>query len=228
VSLSCPTCPDQPLHVLTLRGIHVDQCERCRGQWLEHGELEQLAPGWKTDSLLASLRGAPGRCYKAGHAIPVEQEHCTQCASPRARCPECAEPLSQVKTTACSVDVCGRCRGLWLDSSELVALRRARPNVVGAAAVGAAAAVATAAVVSSMSGPAPAPGYQSSQVGWQVAGDVVEESVELALTSEPGLTGAVELGDAVVEAGGGLLEFVSSGLDTGVELVVGLIGALFD
>ncbi len=228
MSRSCPTCPDQTLRVLTLRGIHVDQCERCRGQWLEHGELEQLAPGWKTDSLLASLQGAPGRCYKAGHAIPVEQEHCTQCASPRARCPECAEPLSLVKTTACSVDVCGHCRGLWLESSELAALRRARPNVVGAVAVGAATAVATAAVVSSMSGPASAPVYQSSQVGWQVAGELVEESAELVLTGESDLTSVVELGGAAVEAGGGLLELVSSGLDTGMEAVVGLIGALFD
>jgi hypothetical protein len=133
-----------------------------------------------------------------------------------------------VKTAACSVDVCGRCRGLWLDSSELAALRRARPNRVGAVVVGGAAAVATAVVVTSMSGPMAAPGYQSSQVGWQVAGEVVEESVELALTGESGLTGAVELGGAVVEAGGGVLEFVSSGLDTGVEAVVGLIGALFD
>ena len=220
VSRSCPTCPDQTLRVINMSGVHIDLCNRCRGQWLDPGELEHLAPGWKTESLLASLSGAPGRCYKAGHAIPVEQEHCTECASPRARCPECAEPLSMVKTAACLVDVCSRCRGLWLDSSELAALRRARPNVARAVAVGATAAVATAAVVSSMSGPVPAQPSQYNTL--KIAGEVVEGGLELAVEGDS------ETLSAVVDAGGGLLELVSSGLDTGVEAVVGLIGALFD
>ena len=220
MSRSCPTCPDQTLRVINMRGVHIDLCDRCRGQWLDPGELEQLAPGWKTESLLASLPEAPGRCYKAGHAILVEQEHCTQCASPRARCPECAEPLSMVKTAACSVDVCGRCKGLWLEASELGALRRARPNVAGAVAVGAAAAVATAAVVTSLSGPVPSQHPQYNTL--KVAGEVMEEGLELAVD------GDAETLTAVVEASGGLLELVSSGLDTGVEAVVGLIGALFD
>lgn len=228
MSRSCPTCPDKTLRVIHMRGVHIDLCDRCRGQWLDHGELEQLAPGWKTESLLASLHGAPGRCYKAGHAIPLEQEHCTECASPRARCPECATPLSLVKTAACSVDVCGGCRGLWLDSNELAALRRARPNVAGTVAVGAAAAVATAAVVTSMSGPGPV--AQSSQYNTlKIAGEVIEGGVELAVEGDAEtLSAVVDMGGAVVEASGGLLELVSSGLDTGMEAVVGLIGALFD
>jgi Zn-finger nucleic acid-binding protein len=133
-----------------------------------------------------------------------------------------------VKTAACSVDVCGGCKGLWLDASELAALRRARPNVVGAVAVGAAAAVATAAVVSSMSGPGPV--AQSSQYNTlKIAGEVVEEGLELAVGGDTEtLSAVVDVGGAVVDAGGGMLEFVSSGLDTGLEALVGLIGALFD
>jgi hypothetical protein len=125
-----------------------------------------------------------------------------------------------VKTAACSVDVCGRCKGLWLEASELGALRRARPNVAGAVAVGAAAAVATAAVVTSLSGPVPSQHPQYNTL--KVAGEVMEEGLELAVD------GDAETLTAVVEASGGLLELVSSGLDTGVEAVVGLIGALFD
>lgn len=39
--MSCPRC-HTPLHELDRDGITIDRCERCRGIWLDRGELEKL------------------------------------------------------------------------------------------------------------------------------------------------------------------------------------------
>ncbi|HWA76297.1 MAG TPA: zf-TFIIB domain-containing protein [Polyangiaceae bacterium] len=44
----CPECKIA-LVARTLRGVEIDQCDSCRGVWLDAGELEQLtqkAPGF--------------------------------------------------------------------------------------------------------------------------------------------------------------------------------------
>ncbi|MGL6280259.1 MAG: zf-TFIIB domain-containing protein [Gaiella sp.] len=37
----CPTC-DAPLVELDRSGIHIDACPRCRGVWLDRGELDRI------------------------------------------------------------------------------------------------------------------------------------------------------------------------------------------
>ena len=37
----CPKC-DTGLFILHFKGVDVDFCERCRGLWLDTGELEEL------------------------------------------------------------------------------------------------------------------------------------------------------------------------------------------
>jgi Zn-finger nucleic acid-binding protein len=38
----CPLCRDTSLEPRFSRGIEVDVCPRCRGLWLDRGELERL------------------------------------------------------------------------------------------------------------------------------------------------------------------------------------------
>lgn len=38
----CPLCRDTTLEPRYSRGIEVDVCPRCRGLWLDRGELERL------------------------------------------------------------------------------------------------------------------------------------------------------------------------------------------
>jgi uncharacterized protein len=38
----CPLCRDTTLEPRFSRGIEVDVCPRCRGLWLDRGELERL------------------------------------------------------------------------------------------------------------------------------------------------------------------------------------------
>lgn len=41
--MNCPLCIDQTLEITYHSGIEIDVCPRCRGIWLDRGELEKLA-----------------------------------------------------------------------------------------------------------------------------------------------------------------------------------------
>jgi len=40
--MNCPRCETASLHEIDRDGISIDRCERCRGVWLDRGELEKL------------------------------------------------------------------------------------------------------------------------------------------------------------------------------------------
>lgn len=40
--MHCPLCLDAPLEPKFVNGIEVDLCTRCRGIWLDRGELDRL------------------------------------------------------------------------------------------------------------------------------------------------------------------------------------------
>jgi Zn-finger nucleic acid-binding protein len=40
--MQCPRCPGVALQELDRDGITLDRCDRCRGLWLDRGELEKL------------------------------------------------------------------------------------------------------------------------------------------------------------------------------------------
>lgn len=40
--MECPRCTGAPLVEIDRDGITLDRCERCRGIWLDRGELEKL------------------------------------------------------------------------------------------------------------------------------------------------------------------------------------------
>ncbi|MGE3663373.1 MAG: zf-TFIIB domain-containing protein [Pseudonocardia sp.] len=37
----CPECQGR-MHTVDRQGLHIEQCDRCRGIFLDHGELEQM------------------------------------------------------------------------------------------------------------------------------------------------------------------------------------------
>ncbi|QSQ11155.1 TFIIB-type zinc ribbon-containing protein [Myxococcus landrumensis] len=208
----CPICP-QPaptLRVIDIRGVSVDTCPRCIGHWLDAGELERLAPGWKTEAIEAAVPSASRRCRHSRHHVPVTREDCGLCGSPASRCPDCETFLSQVRTEVCAVDLCGYCRGIWLDANELKALvawhrDTRRPLAVGAAVAGSAAAAAAAAIALA-----------------QVSGDSVGESkaakaVVTTLEHAGHVVDAAELGVEVVDAAGMTLETVGNAVEVAVE-----------
>jgi Zn-finger nucleic acid-binding protein len=118
----CPKC-DIPLFVLHFKDIVVDFCDRCRGLWLDAGELEELLvrTGTQTDDPLLRFQRRDGR-LSAGH---------------RHLCPRCDEPLREIEverkgSTPLTLDKCPRGHGLWFDADELQQLLEMFPPDCGA------------------------------------------------------------------------------------------------
>lgn len=40
--MDCPVCPQTPLVMSERQGIEIDYCPKCRGVWLDRGELDKL------------------------------------------------------------------------------------------------------------------------------------------------------------------------------------------
>lgn len=40
--MKCPVCNDVPLVMTERQGIEIDYCQKCRGVWLDRGELDKL------------------------------------------------------------------------------------------------------------------------------------------------------------------------------------------
>jgi uncharacterized protein len=40
--VKCPTCPDETLVMADRQGVEIDYCPKCRGVWLDRGELDKL------------------------------------------------------------------------------------------------------------------------------------------------------------------------------------------
>ena len=95
----CPKC-DVSLFIAHYRSVEVDYCDRCRGVWLDAGELAALAGH---DPLAASL-------YQTG-VVPPGKKHL---------CPRCDTPLEEITTAGpITLDRCPGGHGLWFDADEL-------------------------------------------------------------------------------------------------------------
>lgn len=40
--MQCPACRDTPLTMSERQGIEIDYCSKCRGVWLDRGELDKI------------------------------------------------------------------------------------------------------------------------------------------------------------------------------------------
>lgn len=51
--MNCPVCKDVALVLADRQGIEIDYCPRCRGVWLDRGELDKLIeranPGYRAE-----------------------------------------------------------------------------------------------------------------------------------------------------------------------------------
>ena len=118
----CPKC-DAQLFSLRFKDVEVDFCDRCRGLWLDAGELEalmRLTGAAANDPLLAFQN-------QAG-ATPRSRKHL---------CPRCDQTLREVAVPrpgaeALRLDRCPRGHGLWFDANELRQLLALFPPASGA------------------------------------------------------------------------------------------------
>jgi Zn-finger nucleic acid-binding protein len=40
--MKCPVCPESDLVISERQGVEIDYCPKCRGVWLDRGELDKL------------------------------------------------------------------------------------------------------------------------------------------------------------------------------------------
>lgn len=48
--MQCPSCPDTSLSMASREGIEIDYCPKCRGVWLDRGELDKIIDRAATQS----------------------------------------------------------------------------------------------------------------------------------------------------------------------------------
>ncbi|MEW6282168.1 MAG: zf-TFIIB domain-containing protein [Candidatus Eremiobacterota bacterium] len=107
----CPACPGltmEPWRDPVTR-LEIDCCPNCRGFWFDGEELSRLFPS-------ADLAR---RVFSQEALAPVPGT-----GTPPRACPRCAQPLKLTRALEVEVDVCRRCRGIWLDAGELLLLTK--------------------------------------------------------------------------------------------------------
>jgi membrane associated rhomboid family serine protease/Zn-finger nucleic acid-binding protein len=101
--MHCPRCTF-PIEPVMSRGVEIEHCRRCQGTFFDAGEAPgQLGEGARFDSWR--------ELWAAHEAEPSEL-----------RCPKDASPMLAhsvaMGEASVSIDVCPRCRGMWLDRDE--------------------------------------------------------------------------------------------------------------
>jgi Zn-finger nucleic acid-binding protein len=102
----CPKCQQSlKQKYVSEMNLTVDYCPRCKGIWFDGGELNQ------------AMAEADRHLQIPRNAVRLQ-----------APCPTCSKPLYAFPYpgTRVAIEMCRRCRGLWLDAGEFAALRQAR------------------------------------------------------------------------------------------------------
>jgi Zn-finger nucleic acid-binding protein len=62
--MQCPHCPDTALLMTDRQGIEIDYCPKCRGVWLDRGELDKLIERATTQAAPAPQAAPPQPQYQ--------------------------------------------------------------------------------------------------------------------------------------------------------------------
>ena len=84
------------------QGLEVDSCPECFGIWFDREELKEFL---QRPQLAQRLAESPLTLTNPGGSERL--------------CPSCRTPLSETSLGEVTVDLCFRCRGIWLDQGEL-------------------------------------------------------------------------------------------------------------
>ena len=120
----CPKC-HQALFILYFKGVEVDFCQRCRGVWLDAGELEGMmcATGAEADAPLLGFQNSRGAVPRGSESL------CPRCDLPLEEIVVKSETMDGIRVT---LDRCSKGHGLWFDADELQRLLSMFPAKSGA------------------------------------------------------------------------------------------------
>lgn len=155
-AMHCPRC-DAPLKEFSFPhtpNVLLDACTRCKGIWMDDGEMEKIAervagagPGprpttapappddrqrFQARAATAFLVSAP--CSSCRTSNPAGTLSCWACGAAITTrsvvrlCPRCDRPLEERRAgagVATHVDICIACTGVWLEGGEIAAFYQA-------------------------------------------------------------------------------------------------------
>lgn len=67
--MQCPLCTDETLMISSREGIEIDHCPKCRGVWLDRGELDKII-----ERAAPSVVGTASPAPPPRHEIPSEHD----------------------------------------------------------------------------------------------------------------------------------------------------------
>lgn len=87
--MNCPTCPDTMLVMADRSGVEIDYCPKCRGVWLDRGELDKII-----ERAAGAVAPAPAA---APAAAPAPQQAYPQQQYPQQQYPQQQYPQQHYK-----------------------------------------------------------------------------------------------------------------------------------
>ncbi len=118
-TMKCPVCDvDMVTEEVEVPGpnIMIDYCPKCRGIWLDEGELNKLLHS-----------SAPERTIKRAKGLKNWG---------KGMCPRCRGSMQIKFVKDIEVDECTECKGIWLDRGELKRLKDSDIDEVADSRVG--------------------------------------------------------------------------------------------
>jgi Zn-finger nucleic acid-binding protein len=111
--MNCPRCTVELKNKTILDFkyfLNIDYCESCGGIWLDKGEMERLE---KTiEPTFYEIRKIPSQ------KVQYQPVKCPSCSN--------TEPLHKLqhwRDNHVIIDFCNQCKGIWLDTGEIEAIR---------------------------------------------------------------------------------------------------------
>lgn len=66
--MNCPVCPEQTLVISSREGVEIDHCPKCRGVWLDRGEIDKIIDR-------TVVEATPSRTYERDDRYAPSKRH---------------------------------------------------------------------------------------------------------------------------------------------------------
>ncbi|HZW09603.1 MAG TPA: zf-TFIIB domain-containing protein [Phycisphaerales bacterium] len=73
--MHCPVCKDAMLMMAERQGVEIDYCPKCRGVWLDRGELDKIIERAESAGSGPLSGGAPAPNVTPGQSAPPPPAH---------------------------------------------------------------------------------------------------------------------------------------------------------
>jgi Zn-finger nucleic acid-binding protein len=115
--MNCPRDGEKLFPVRYEGDVFVDECTKCKGAFLDRGELEKIEEE-HAQEFRDSLSRMPD-------LVAGAYERARQRAEGELKCPKCGAEMETREYAYCSqvmINKCVKCGGIWLDRGEVKAL----------------------------------------------------------------------------------------------------------